>query len=64
MGFTLTVILVIAAIVTVIALDLFGAGWAIRLLWRSERGRRVEHSIAGSLRRLFWRDRRSGDDRR
>jgi hypothetical protein len=39
MGLTMLVALVVVVILVVIALDLFGVGWALRKLWQGRRGR-------------------------
>lgn len=43
MGRMMTVALVIAAIVAIVALDVFGVGWALRKLWRNVTQRRQRH---------------------
>lgn len=43
MGLTLVVLLVIAVIVAVLAVDILGVGWSLRKLWQRTRGRRLRH---------------------
>jgi hypothetical protein len=47
MGLTMLVVLVLAAVLAVLALDLLGVGWAIRRLWRNAR---VQRFIQGKKR--------------
>lgn len=39
----IVIALVIAVIVAVVALDVFGAGWLLRRMWRGERAGRKPH---------------------
>ena len=43
MGLTIVVLLVIAVIAAVLALDILGLGWSLRKLWKYTRGRWLRH---------------------
>lgn len=43
MALTILVVLIIAGIVAVLALDVLGLGWALSKLWRSAWARRLRH---------------------